>query len=88
MHLGEWWWVFAELIPGEDKLVFAESPEVFVCQHPVLNQPRCEFLQHLTGDIQVINNKTFPVLQSNAADKQVEKFTHTPAGHVLIKTLH
>lgn len=42
-------WVLAELIPGEDELVFAEIPQVFVCHHPVLDQTRHEFLQHLAG---------------------------------------
>lgn len=40
-------WVLAELIPGEDQLIFAESSQVLVRHHPALNQARCEFLEHL-----------------------------------------
>lgn len=59
------WRVLAELIPGEDELIFAESSQVFVCHHPALNQARCEFIQHLEEEqtkIQVITNESFPVL--------------------------
>lgn len=58
------WWVLAELIPGEDELIFAESSQIFVCHHPALNEARCEFLQHLEEaqtEIQVITNEPFPM---------------------------
>lgn len=56
------WWVLAELIPGEDELIFAESSQILVCHHPALNEARCEFLQHLEEaqtEIQVIINEPF-----------------------------
>lgn len=58
------WWVLAELIPGEDELIFAESSQILVCHHPALNEARCEFLQHLEEaqtEIQVITNEPFPM---------------------------
>lgn len=65
-HLDVRWRVLAELIPGEDDLVFGKSPQVFVHHHSVLNQTRHELLQHLTGrarqkHMEVIDNCPFPV---------------------------
>lgn len=49
--LNVWRRVLAELIPGEDELVFGEVPQVLVRHHPVLDQAGHKLLQHLAETV-------------------------------------